>query len=67
MMTPPIDILEIAADRVHWMRQRLMNLGWSQACVATTRAYEQTLYELSLAEHDLTKARDLGQHIDDHQ
>lgn len=64
-MTPPIDILDIASERVHRIREKLLAIGWSQSCPATTRAYEQALYELALAERDISKARDLGQAIDD--
>jgi hypothetical protein len=54
-----VDILGIAATKVHMVRQRLNRVYHMQSCPETEIAHQEAMAELSDAESDMAKALQL--------
>jgi len=67
MMTPPIDILEIASRRLHDAHERLRWCAYAQHSEWATVMRNDALFAVNLAEGDMLKARGFGRWLDDHQ
>jgi hypothetical protein len=59
MDNEPVDILSIAATKVHMVRQRLERANYMQACPEAEIEYQNAMAALSDAERDMAGALQL--------
>ena len=54
---PPIDLIEMAARRLHTCNQAVHRIGWMSPSEAQELAYQAAMLERDAAEQDMIRAR----------